>query len=198
MPSALAGVGSSALQAVTVIAPSYGARTATLTAWSRKTAGSPWKRTFGPELAHVGYNGVAPAGAKREGDGRTPSGVYSFSYAFGIQPDPGVNYRWRAVRGPQDVWDDDPASARYNQWVDTRTADPGRSPEPMNQAPAYNEGLVIAYNTARTPGRGSAIFFHVATGGSTAGCVSVPASELTPILRWLRPTLGAVISIGVG
>ncbi len=52
---------------------------------------------------------------------------------------------------------------------------------------------MIGYNEARTPGRGSAIFLHVDHGGGTAGCVSVPSSQLVSILRWERP--GAVIAI---
>jgi L,D-peptidoglycan transpeptidase YkuD (ErfK/YbiS/YcfS/YnhG family) len=53
--------------------------------------------------------------------------------------------------------------------------------------PAYDYAAVIAYNTARTPYLGSAIFLHVGTGGSTAGCVSLPRAELIRVLRWLRP-----------
>ena len=61
------------------------------------------------------------------------------------------------------------------------------APEPMHQVPAYDYGAAIAYNTARTPGRGSAIFLHVGTGSATAGCVSLPKSRLLKLLRWLGP-----------
>ena len=107
-----------------------------------------------------------------------------------------MRYEWRRVTGSYDVWDDDPSSARYNLWTDTRYADAGRAPEPMQQIPAYNYSAVIAYNTARTPGRGSAIFLHVSTGGGTAGCVSLPTSELLDVLRWLDPALGPRIIMG--
>ena len=40
---------------------------------------------------------------------------------------------------------------------------------------------------ARTPGLGSAIFLHAGTGPATAGCVSLPVSELVRVLRWLNP-----------
>jgi len=65
----------------------------------------------------------------------------------------------------------------------------------MNKVPAYNYAAVIAYNTARTPGLGSAIFLHVGTGGATAGCVSLPASQLLTLLRWLRPAANPRITI---
>jgi L,D-peptidoglycan transpeptidase YkuD (ErfK/YbiS/YcfS/YnhG family) len=61
--------------------------------------------------------------------------------------------------------------------------------------PAYNYGAVIAYNAARSPGLGSAIFLHVDTGGSTAGCVSLPQSELVTVLTWLNPADNPVIQI---
>ncbi len=192
-PARLSRVGAGASQVITVTAARYGARVATLAAWAR--SGSGWTRVFGPWTANLGYEGLAPPGAKREGDGRTPSGVYGFSYDFGVQGDPGVRLPWRAVTGPYDVWDDDPASPSYNLWVDTRTGAAGAKPEPMDNTPSYDEGAVIAYNAARTPGLGSAIFLHVTTGGTTAGCVAIPQGELTEVLRWMRP--GALISLGL-
>ena len=57
----------------------------------------------------------------------------------------------------------------------------------MYQTPVYDYGAVIAYNTARTPGLGSAIFLHVSTGAPTAGCVSLPVERLLEVLRWLDP-----------
>lgn len=145
-----------------------------------------WVRAFGPWTAHVGYNGIAKPGAKREGDGKTPSGTYGFQFFFGVQSNPGVAYSYRRAHR-YDVWDDDPASARYNEWVDERQHDPGAAPEPMHQQPVYNYAAVIAYNTARIPGRGSAIFLHVSSGSATAGCVSLPQAELLRVLRWLSP-----------
>jgi L,D-peptidoglycan transpeptidase YkuD (ErfK/YbiS/YcfS/YnhG family) len=191
---ALARVGSAG-QAVVVTAARYGATTATLSAYER--VGDVWRRTFGPWTARVGTAGVAPAGEKREGDGRTPSGVYGFEFFFGVAPDPGVSFPYRRVTSRSIVWDDDPASPRYNTWVDLDREQAGVEPEPMYVSPAYDHGAVIAYNTARTPGLGSAIFLHVSTGGPTAGCVSLPAGQLVDVLRWLDPARAPRIVIGV-
>ncbi len=152
---------------------------------------------FGPWTARVGYHGIAAPGRKREGDGRTPSGTYGFSFFFGVSPSPGVAFPYRHAY-PYDYWDDDPASPRYNEWVDADAVSPGREPEPMHDVPAYDYAAVIAYNTARTPGLGSAIFLHVGTGTATAGCVSLPRSELVQVLRWLRPADSPRISISAG
>lgn len=155
-----------------------------------------WVKVFGPWTARVGYNGIARPGAKREGDGKTPSGIFGFGFDFGVLANPGVAASYRRARS-YDFWDDDPASPNYNEWVDTRYRDAGSQPEPMDNTPAYNYGAVIAYNTARVPGLGSAIFLHVDIGGPTAGCVSLPQRRLLAVLRWLRPSDHPRIRISV-
>ncbi len=181
-------------QLVTVTAASYGATYATFSAYQR-SAGR-WRRVFGPWTARIGRNGFAPPGLKREGDGRTPSGTFRFGFFFGVQPNPGVRFRYRRSQ-PYDFWDDDPASPLYNKWVDQRRADPGRSPEPMDVS-GYDYGAVIGYNTARIPGLGSAIFLHVNIGIATAGCVTLPRWELLRVLRWLDPARSPRIRMGAG
>jgi L,D-peptidoglycan transpeptidase YkuD (ErfK/YbiS/YcfS/YnhG family) len=180
-------------QLVTVTAASYGATRAELTAYRR--AGGKWRRVFGPWTAWIGRNGMAAPGAKREGDGRTPSGTFGFGFFFGVDPNPGVHFPYRRVHAP-DVWDDDPSSPLYNEWVDDRYANPGAGPEPMDVS-AYDFGAVIGYNTARTPGLGSAIFLHLNIGTPTAGCVTLPPGELLEILRWLNPAASPRITMGV-
>lgn len=184
-------------QRVVVSAPSAGSTTATLTAYQRTTTG--WRVAYGPFTAYLGYNGFAAPGTKREGDGRTPSGSYGFGFAFGVDADPGVHLAYRLVTGPNIVWDDDPSSSHYNQWVDSSTTDPGADPEPMDNTPAYDYGAVIDYNTDPVvAGAGSAIFLHVSTGGPTAGCVSLPMGELLEVLRWLDPSQQPTIVMGIG
>ena len=89
------------------------------------------------------------------------------------------------------MWDDDPASPRYNQWIDTTTQTPGPGPEPMYNTPAYNYGAVIAYNAARTPGLGSAIFLHVSTGGRPPDAWRSRRASCSSVLRWLDPAAAA-------
>ena len=190
----LAGVTSSS-QAIVVTAAGYRRTSAVLTAYQR--VGSGWRVAFGPWTAYVGYNGFAPPGDKREGDGRTPSGTYGFGFFFGVNPDPGVHFPYRRVTGADIVWDDDPASPLYNQWVDSTQHSAGANPEPMDVQPNYDYGAVIAYNTAATPGLGSAIFLHVARVAETTGCVALPAADLVPLLTWLQPAARPVIVMGV-
>ena len=180
-------------QLITVTTPSYGDTYATFAAYQR--AGGRWRRVLGPWTARIGRNGFSPPGQKREGDGRTPSGTFRFGFFFGVLPNPGVRFPYRRS-GPADYWDDDPASPRYNEWVDARRASPGLNPEPMDVS-AYDYGAVIGYNTARTPGLGSAIFLHQDIGIATAGCITLPTGELLTVLRWLNPARSPRIRMGV-
>jgi len=190
----LVGVGS-ATQVIAVRASGYGQTVATLTAYQDDATG--WHQVFGPWQANVGYGGFAPPGQKREGDGRTPSGAFGFDFFFGVLANPGVQFPYRPVTGPNLVWDDDPSSPLYNQWVDTNTASAGAAPEPMDNTPAYDYGAVIAYNTSPTvPGAGSAIFLHVSSGVATLGCVALPTNELLAVLRWLSPAAQPRIIMG--
>ena len=118
-----------------------------------------------------------------------------FGFFFGVDHDPGVRFPYRRIDA-SDFWDDAPSSPRYNEWVDDRDANPGADPEPMDVS-AYDYGAVIAYNTARTPGLGSAIFLHINIGTPTAGCVTLPVRELLEILRWLNPAASPRITLGV-
>jgi L,D-peptidoglycan transpeptidase YkuD (ErfK/YbiS/YcfS/YnhG family) len=183
------------LQKITVTASSYSTSWAKLSAW--KSSGGHWVRVYGPWTARAGYNGIAPVGTETENSGKTPAGTYGFGFMFGVQPRPsGITWTswWHRARW-YDKWDDDPASARYNLWTNILVNDAGRNPEPMHVSPAYDYGIVIAYNTARVPGAGSAIFLHVRQDGATAGCVSVWKWQLLKLLRWLRPDASPVIVI---
>ena len=181
---------------ITVVAGSYGATYARLTAYQRtRDHQGRWVRQFGPWTARIGSGGMAPPGRKREGDLRTPSGTFTFEFFFGAKANPGVAFRYMQAR-PHDVWDDDPSSPRYNEWVDERYHDPGAAPEPMDVS-GYDYGAVIAYNTSRAPGLGSAIFLHVNIGSATTGCVTLATGDLLKVLRWLRPGQSPRIVMGV-
>ena len=187
------GVGN-ARQLLVAEATGYGTSYATVTAYQKTSSG--WVRHFGPWQARIGRNGFAAPGKKREGDGKSPTGSYGFSFFFGVDTKPsGIYYSWRHAY-TYDVWDDDSSSSHYNEWIDKRKQYPGRNPEPMHNTPSYNYAAVIAYNTSRQPGLGSAIFFHVSHGTSTAGCVAISQSLVVKVLRWLNPTYAPRIIMG--
>ena len=147
-----------------------------------------------------GVHGWLPGGSRTEGDGTTPEGMYSIgSTMYGIQPDPGTQFAYRQlVCG--DWWDEDPSSPTYNtfQHVACGTPPPfgGNSEALWTEGNAYPSFAVIDYNTPAAGAFGSAIFLHADTGAPTAGCVSLPLSDLDAVLRWLNPSLHPVIVMG--
>jgi L,D-peptidoglycan transpeptidase YkuD (ErfK/YbiS/YcfS/YnhG family) len=178
---------SSSVHAAQVVVVRSSGSSATIRACRR--VGSRYVVALGPYAGHVGLHGVSST--KREGDLRTPAGVFPLRGGFGRYPNPGLDQSWLRVDS-RDVWVDDPGSALYNTHQRTPAAGRWSSAESLDVS-AYDYAQVIGYNEARTPGRGSAIFLHVDHGSGTAGCVSVQSASLVAILRWERP--GAVIAI---
>lgn len=176
-----------------VMVRSEGTFRATLTGWELGNRG--WIRKAGPWPAVVGRGGFAPLNAKREGDGRTPSGVFSLGMAFGRPASVRTRLAYRQATR-DDHWVDDPASPSYNQWV--RGTPAAKSWESMlTPGGAYDAGIVIEYNTTPVvPGAGSAIFVHIWSGKGgkgTAGCVALERKRLLRLLRWLDSRADPVI-----
>ena len=169
----------SAQQVIAVAASGYGTSTATLTAYEHGVSG--WTQVFGPWEANIGRNGVAPAGAKREGDGRTPSGVYGFDFMFGVNPNPGVHFPFRPITSSNIVWDDDPASANYNEWIDTNTTSAGAGPEPMDVGAYGSASAAPSSCTCRRAGRPPA-----ACRSRAASCFPCCAGSTPPAVRASR------------
>lgn len=180
-------------QLITVSAPSSSSTTATLTAWQRGSDGG-WRAVIGPVVAHVGATGI---GRASEGSQHTPAGTFALTQAFGRQVNPGTRMRYFKTDG-LDWWDENPSSPSYNLHV-RRSSSPGGASENLYYSGSVYDYVVnMDYNTARTPGAGSAFFLHVSDGTPTAGCVSVDRSVMVALLRWLDPAQHPYISIKVG
>lgn len=156
-----------------------------------------WRRALDPMKAVVGKNGFAPQNEKREGDGRTPSGLYRMGTAFGYAPSVGTKMPYRQAL-PEDLWVDDPNAPDYNRWVKQGETSATSYEKMRRDDNQYKYGLVIEYNTQPViPGRGSAIFLHVwkEPKTPTAGCVAVSEEDILKILDWLNPAASPVIVI---
>jgi L,D-peptidoglycan transpeptidase YkuD (ErfK/YbiS/YcfS/YnhG family) len=197
-PSLASGLASTAGagQLITVEAPSAASTVATVELWQR--SGPCWEAVAGPWTAFVGYNGFS--NHKREGDGTTPTGIYGIGpVMYGNAANPGVRYPYHVlVCG--DWWDENPASAEYNTFQPVPCGQNpfgGDSEALWTETAPYPSFAVVEYNTDPViPGAGSAIFLHAGTGGPTAGCVSVPLSDLDLALRWLNPADSPAIVMG--
>ncbi len=151
----------------------------------------------GPFDAVVGRNGIAHANAKREGDGKTPSGSFELGPAFGYAAESPTKLPYRQAN-TDDIWIDDPSSPDYNSWT-KRGATPAKSFEVMHRDDdLYAVGVVIGYNrTPVIPGHGSAIFLHVWGGPeqATSGCVALERKNLETILARFDPSKHPTIEI---
>jgi L,D-peptidoglycan transpeptidase YkuD (ErfK/YbiS/YcfS/YnhG family) len=157
-----------------------------------------WKPLYGPIEAIAGRSGFALPEEKKEGDGRTPIGVYPLEFAFGYAPNIPTKMAYRQATD-EDIWVDDIDSPDYNKWVKKGTTKATSFELMRRQDDLYMYGIVIGYN--RNPvltGRGSAIFFHVWKGPTepTAGCIAMFEEGLTAILGRLDPSQKPVAVIG--
>jgi L,D-peptidoglycan transpeptidase YkuD (ErfK/YbiS/YcfS/YnhG family) len=143
---------------------------------------------IGRMLANVGRNGV---GKTKEGDQKSPAGIFSLGSAFGNAPAPeGCRYPYRMLT-EEDYWVDDSRSKYYNQWVKFKDGDwkDWESAECLwREKVCYKYAVIINYNLARQEGKGSAIFLHVWAGENspTQGCTAVSEEDMIRILRWLE------------
>lgn len=141
-----------------------------------------------PVFSTQAVNGMKGITAdKREGDMKTPSGIYSFTMAFGMKDNPGSILPYhKVVNG--DHYVDDSNSAYYNRLVNEFEVqkDWDSSENLITQAPQYNYALVLSYNDTYIPGKGSAIFLHcpkVANNTGTSGCISIPEEKMLELVR---------------
>lgn len=140
----------------------------------------------------VGSNGVGEAS---EFTSATPQGTFPLYFAFGINPNPGTKVPYLQV-DEYDYWVGDSSSPLYNQYAraDSDTDwDKSKSERIIDYPTAYGYCLFIGYNIEGVPGKGSCFFLHCSNGRPTAGCVSVPESDMAFILRNIGEDCGIVI-----
>ena len=137
-----------------------------------------WKEAFSCQ-AYVGKNGIDK---EKEGDQKTPTGVFSFTKAFGIKDNPGAKLPY-IILNPHLYWCED--EPWYNTMVDVRETPHTCTGEHLiSYAPQYPYVLALNYNPECTFGKGSAIFLHcIGAKSYTGGCVAVSESDMVRILQ---------------
>ena len=155
---------------------------------SNSPAGTVMDWGAGPRRCAVGPAGIGRD--KREGDGKTPVGVFPLRQVF-----------WRADRTekpvtvlparalmPEDGWCDAPGDPNYNKLV--KHPYPASAEHLWLESHVYDIIAIVGFNDDPVvPGAGSAIFLHLARDGytPTAGCVALTDHDLRAALAQFRP-----------
>lgn len=143
----------------------------------------------------IGKNGL---GKTKEGDGKTPVGIFHFNKAFGIAPDPGCALPYTQV-DENIYWSGDVRPGmKYNEMVDIRKfpdLDKEASEHIADYTVHYVYCLNISYNEEATPGDGSAIFLHCLAPMKpyTGGCVAIPQDKMRFVMQTVRPNCVVLI-----
>jgi L,D-peptidoglycan transpeptidase YkuD (ErfK/YbiS/YcfS/YnhG family) len=185
-------------QLVTAIPESWTSTHAQLALWERTATG--WQRVGEDWPAVLGKAGVAwgvglsPAGegaAKKEGDLKSPAGVFAFRSVYGYADDAPKGWRMPYEQSTDLECIDDPASEHYTKIVDRKqVASDWQSAEDLRREDGVYEWVLdVAHNKDGKPGAGSCIFLHVWSGpeSTTAGCTAMDKSKLEALLARLDP-----------
>ncbi|PRQ00591.1 DUF1287 domain-containing protein [Enhygromyxa salina] len=173
--------------------------------YQRDTVGGPWRAVgdaFPIVLGHAGmawgrglHGDGAPPGSrgpsKREGDGRSPAGVFTIGSAWGRSEASATKLQYTS-ESPTLRCVDDPASAHYNRIVDGATiSSDWTSAEPMRRY--YELAITVEHNSARVSSAGSCIFLHRWSDPDSpvTGCTAMAGDQLDQLAAWLEP--GAVL-----
>jgi len=156
-----------------------------------------WQIITNPISAYIGRYGFSQSGKKREGDGKSPTGLFELGLLFTYLET--VNTRMPYLQSTEeDKWIDDPKSRDYNRHVRGET-DAKSYERLLLQSNAYKYCMVIEYNTKPViKGRGSAIFLHLhgKRVGPTAGCIAINENDMEKILSLLDPAKKPSILMG--
>lgn len=138
----------------------------------------------------IGKNGITTN--KHEGDLATPAGAFALRECF---------YRKDRIAVPEtalpqhaitkeDGWCDDPKSPIYNHHFTFSSYEEAHMPASFEQLwrddHVYDVIVPLGYNDSPPiPGKGSAIFFHIAHADyrGTEGCVAVALTDMLEILQ---------------
>lgn len=170
-------------------------------------SGNQWQKSGSAWNGRLGKSGLVwglglhplPAGAtiKKEGDWRTPAGVFRIGGAWGddvsIRKHAQLPYRRVTSR---DLWVEDPSSNSYNRHIilpHEPTTAWEKQQQMKQQDPAHKLKLFIAHNAPPQvrKGAGSSIFFHIWRGGGskpTAACTTMDEAKLRQLVAAIDPT----------
>jgi D-alanyl-D-alanine dipeptidase len=125
---------------------------------------------------------------KKEGDGRSPAGIYPLTGLFGYGD---MKEKMNYIKVDQNTFCvDDPSSSFYNEIVHADTVKKDwNSAETMRlKSDNYKYGIFVGYNTySIEASKGSCIFIHIWDNASspTAGCTALTEENILKLMSFL-------------
>ena len=155
--------------------------------------GMAWGRGLHTEPGHGPF--------KKEGDGKSPAGVFALARAFGVAkmlPDDAGGFPYLHAL-PSTYCVEDVRSEWYNRIIDAKREIPTtwerwsalRRPDGL-----FDWGLIVSQNDPDIRrGAGSCVFLHIWRGVNvpTAGCTAMARDRIESIIRWLEPDAQPVL-----
>ncbi|QDQ43139.1 L,D-peptidoglycan transpeptidase YkuD (ErfK/YbiS/YcfS/YnhG family) [Methylacidiphilum kamchatkense Kam1] len=190
-------------QKITVVVPTPTSCEGYMRFFERIGDGGQWtsESDFIPVL--IGRNGLSwgrglhdiqEGEQKKEGDGKTPAGIFNLGLIMGVAKELPLGASWPLYhkKSPLDAWIEDPTLPHYNHLV---TISEASSPptwfekQRLRIEDPHLEWMVfIEHNYPDAiPGMGSAVFLHERYGEHTptSGCVAMEKERLIELIRWI-------------
>lgn len=189
---------------VTAVVDDWNATSATMRLWERSNRGwtplgSSWPAVVGRTGTAwgIGVHGETPpreGPIKKEGDGKSPAGVFAIRNVYGVADKPPRGTKLAYETTAEGDWQcvDDPNSEHYDQIIDRKqvAADWDSAEELLRDDALYTWVVDVAHNPERKKAKGSCIFLHVWGGANapTAGCTAMAEDRLTMLIGSLDPS----------
>ncbi|HSD87368.1 MAG TPA: L,D-transpeptidase family protein [Kofleriaceae bacterium] len=191
-------------QLVTAVVDDWTSTKATLRLWGRtetewKPQGDPWPAVVGHSGSGWGI-GVHGTGApnregplKKEGDGKSPAGVFKINGVYGVAEEPPQGTKLAYETTAHGDWQcvDDPGSEHYAEIIDRKQvpSDWESAEELLRDDTLYTWVVDVGHNPDRARGKGSCIFLHVwrDKDSTTVGCTAMEEPRLAQLISTLDP-----------
>ncbi len=179
--------------------------------FERENSIANWREVGSKSEIVVGRSGLAwgrglhPAATvgpqKKEGDGKSPAGVFRLSSAFGFASAAemkALKIPYVRETGAMECVDD-VQSKYYNSIVDRNqitNVDWNSSERMLAVGEQYRLGIVVDHNVEpRVSGQGSCIFVHIwkGDGSGTSGCTAMEKAALEKLVSWLDAKANPVL-----
>ena len=198
-------------QMLVVITEDWSAVPGTMARYERKNLSAKWRQAGAAIPIVVGRNGLGwgrglnpavslPGPVKKEGDGKSPAGVFLLGSAFGLEEAvKGIKLPYQHLTSAIECVDD-VKSEHYNTILDRDRAgkvDWNSSEKMQSVGECYRLGVVVEHNSEpRVAGGGSCVFLHIwkTPTTPTSGCTAMERKQMEKLAVWLDPAKHPVLA----